>query len=167
MKASSIAAACKTSSNTNRPSSFVKTFGFNEPTRLWASRNDTRRRALSSGNADSPDRPQFSHEYAAHIHIHRTRRNKSRIAPNRIQQVIAAEYPAWVARQVVKQAKLRGSRSGELTAHRQLHGARVDDDLFKAEDRRRSWTLEATQDCLDASHQLPRGEWLRNVVIGA
>src|ERR1017187_4890452 len=102
-----------------------------------------------------------------HIDMHRKRRNKSRIAPNRIQQVIAAEYPAWVACQVIKQAKLRGSRSGELTAHRQMHGDRVDDDLFKAEDRRRSWTLEATQHCLDASHQLPRREWLCNVVIGA
>src|ERR1700751_2083638 len=45
---------------------------------------------------------------AAHVNVHRARRNKARIAPHGVEKVVAAEDPAGVPRQVVKQPELRG-----------------------------------------------------------
>src|SRR5579863_5771884 len=43
---------------------------------------------------------------AAHINVHRARRHKARIAPHRIQQMVAAEYSSRMPRQVIQQPEL-------------------------------------------------------------
>src|SRR6201987_2573347 len=62
---------------------------------------------------------------AAHINVHRTRRNKACIAPHGVEKVIAAEAPARMARQVVEQPELGGRGGGQLAAHLELHCVRV------------------------------------------
>ena len=49
----------------------------------------------------------------------------------------------------------------------QLHGAGIDDDLFKADDRRRCRALEAAQDRFDAGDEFAGGKRLGDVVVGA
>src|SRR6185437_298897 len=70
----------------------------------------------------------------AHVDIHRARSNKAGVAPNRIEEVVAAEDAARMPRQIVEQPEFGGGRSCELAANLQLHGARVNNNLFKAND---------------------------------
>ena len=104
---------------------------------------------------------------AAHIDIDGAGSDKARIAPDGVEQVVAAEDAAGMAREVVEQAKLGGGGGGQLAADLQLHGAGVDDDLFKADDGGRGGPLEAAQNGLDAGHQLAGGKGLGDVVVGA
>jgi hypothetical protein len=104
---------------------------------------------------------------AAHINVDRTRSDEAGIAPDGVEQVVAAEDPAGMARQVVQQPELGGRGGGQLAAHLQLHGVGVDDDLFKADDRGRGGPLKAAQHGLDAGHQFARGKGLGDVVVGA
>ena len=53
---------------------------------------------------------------AAHIDIDRAGRDKAGVAPDGVEQVIAAEDAAGMAGEVVEQAKLGGSGGGELAA---------------------------------------------------
>src|SRR5208337_3358522 len=82
---------------------------------------------------------------ASHIDVARARSDETGIAPNGVEQVIAAEDPAGLARQVVQQAEFGGSGGDQLAAHSQLHGVGVDDDVFKADYGRRSGPLETPQ----------------------
>ena len=102
---------------------------------------------------------------AAHIDIDGAGRDEARIAPDRVEKVVAAEDAAGMARQIVEQPEFRGSGGGELAADLQLHGAGVDDDLFKADDRRRCGPLEAAQHSFDAGHQFARRKGLGDVVV--
>src|ERR1700722_16155216 len=69
---------------------------------------------------------------APHVDIDGTGRDEAGIAPDRIEQMVAAEDAAGVAGQIVQQAKLCRGGGGELAAHLELHGAGVDEDLVEA-----------------------------------
>ncbi len=55
---------------------------------------------------------------APHININRAGSDKARIAPDRVQQVVAAENPARMARQIIEQPELGRRGGGQLAAHR-------------------------------------------------
>src|SRR5262249_37983312 len=104
---------------------------------------------------------------ATYVHIDRTRCDEAGIAPDGIEQMIAAEDTSGVPGEIVQQAELGRSSGGEFAAHFELHRAGIDVDLFEADDRRRGGTLEAAQHGLDPSDQLTHCEGLGDVVVRA
>ena len=66
---------------------------------------------------------------AANIDVDRARGHVGGIAPDGIEQVIAAENASLMAGKVIEQAKLRGRGGNQLPANREGHGRGIDFDL--------------------------------------
>lgn len=101
----------------------------------------------------------------ADVDIDRTGRDKAGVAPDGIEQMVAAEDAAGMAGEIVEQAELSGSGGSDLSPNLELHRAGVDDDVIKSNDRGAGWPLEAAQYSLDAGEQLACGEWFGDVVV--
>ena len=104
---------------------------------------------------------------AANVDVDRTRRDEAGIAPDCVEEVIAAEDTAGMTREIVEQPELGGGGGHQLTIDAQLHGAGINLDVFEADHRRRRGALEAAQDGFDAGDQFTRGEGLGDVIVGA
>ena len=105
--------------------------------------------------------------YAPHIDVHGAWGHKAGIAPDGIEQVIAAEDAAWMPGKVIQQSKFGRGGGGELSPHLQLHGAGIDDHFLEADDGGRRRPFKTAQHSLDPGDQFPGGEGFGDVVVGA
>jgi hypothetical protein len=104
---------------------------------------------------------------AADVNIDRTRRHVSGVAPDGVEQVVAAEDASLVAREVIEQAKFGGRGRDQAAAHHERHGRGIDFNVADFHGTRRQRPLEAAQHGLDAGNQFARAERLGDVVVGA
>src|SRR5271169_5715870 len=89
------------------------------------------------------------------------------IAPDGVEQMIAAENASLVAREIIEQAEFGGGRGNQVSAYGEGHGRRIDFDIADFHRAGRQGTLEAPQHSLDARDEFPRAEGLGDVVVGA
>src|ERR1019366_170977 len=65
---------------------------------------------------------------APHIHVHRARGNVMRVAPYRVEHLVAREYPPGMAGQIFQQPELGRRSLRQLPTHRQSHCTAVNLD---------------------------------------
>ena len=104
---------------------------------------------------------------AADVDVDGAGGDEARVAPDGVEEMIAAEDAAGMAGQVVEEAEFCGRGRGEIAADAELHGAGIDLDVFKGNGGGSGGALEAAEDGLDPGQQLAGREGLGDVVVGA
>src|SRR5260370_20127806 len=102
----------------------------------------------------------------AHVNVHRTGRDKLRLSPNGVKNLVAGENSAGMACKIVEQTKLCSRSRNGLAAHSQQHGSGINPDIACLHHRGRQRTLEAPQNRLNSSHHLAWAEGLADVIVG-
>ena len=80
---------------------------------------------------------------AADVDVDRARGDEAGVAPDGVEEVVAAEDAAGMAGEVVEQTELGGGGGDELAVDAQLHGAGVDLDLLELDERRACWAARS------------------------
>ena len=72
---------------------------------------------------------------AADVDIDGARRDEAGVAPDGVEEVVAAEDAAGMTGEIVEQAELGGGGGDEFAVDAKLHGAGVDLDVFEPDER--------------------------------
>src|ERR1700733_11632873 len=104
---------------------------------------------------------------AANVDIDRARSDIRRVAPNGVEQVVAAEDTSCMTGEIIEQAEF-GGRSGDgSAAHGKDHRRGIDFDFADLHGAGRQRAFKAAEHRFDASHKLTRTKRLGDVVVGA
>src|SRR5271165_56887 len=71
---------------------------------------------------------------AAHINVHRSRRDVVGVAPNRIQHLVACDHSSGMTGEIFQQAEFGGRGLGELAADQQRHATTVNLEVTSLHD---------------------------------
>src|SRR5260370_14400636 len=80
---------------------------------------------------------------APDVDVDRARGDEAGVAPDGVEQVVAAEDSSGVAGKIVEETEFGGGSGDELAIDAELHGAGVDLDVFELQQGGRAWAFEA------------------------
>ena len=103
---------------------------------------------------------------AADEDVHHIAARIERIAPDLLQQLMAAAHLARVAHEVLQEPEFRVGHWHDLTAGRHFVGIALEDEPRRLQTRRRRRTSPA-EETPDPRQQLLQLKWLRHVVVRA